>query len=111
MQKILYRIKLNYYRNLYECNKKIIGKTWEIINPFVNRKIKNNSLLKMLHEDREICDNFEISKIFNNYFVSLAENLESKLPPTTGSPLSHVKSNNRSFSPSPVSPLECFLVI
>ena len=111
VQKILYRIKLNYYRNLFEYNKTNIGKTWEIINSLVNRKIKNNSILKILHEDREIFDDFEMSEIFNNYFVSLAENLESKLPLTTGSPLSYVNSNNNSFFLSPVSSFECSSII
>ena len=111
VQKILSRQKLIYYQNLFERNKSNIGKTWQVINSLVNRRTSNKNILKIIHNDREIFDSSEISEIFNNYFVSIAEKLESNLHPATGSPLTHVKINNNSFFLAPVSPSECSFII
>ena len=111
VHKILERAKLKHYQRLFEYNRSNIRKTWDTINLLVNSKINRNSIQKIIHNNREIVDNMEIAEIFNDYLTSIAKDLDSKLPPSNGSPFSNVTSNLNSFFLAPVSPFECSKVI
>ena len=111
VQKILHHAKITYYQNLFERNRSNIRKTWDTINSLVNRNLNNKSIIKIINNSQECVDSFEIAEIFNEYFTSIAEKLDSELPSNDISPLVHVKRNYTSFFLAPVSSHECSLII
>ena len=111
VHKILHRAKLNYHKNLFERNRSNIRKTWDTINSLVNRNLNNRSIIKIINNSQEFVDSVDIAEVFNNYFTTIAEQLDSNLPQIDISPFAHVKPNNSSFFLNPVSPHECSLII
>ena len=73
--------KKYYYQNYFQRNTKKLKKTWDGIKSVVTLKSKANTSPNSLFVDRNIiADKTSIAKTFNNFFVNVGSNLESKIP-------------------------------
>ena len=69
-----------------------------------------NSVLKFIHNNHEYINSEEISKIFNDYFCEIAENVEAELIYSNVDPMTFIKVNGShctSLFLTPVTPIEC----
>ena len=89
---LLRKIKVNFYHNSFARNSGNIKKTWKLINQICNRT-KRNSIEKIIHNDETIVEPFRIAETFNNFFVSIADNLAANLPSTSESPYKYMSPN------------------
>ena len=68
----LRKAKNDYYGNKLAQAGKNSKKTWQIINEILNRKKQSESITSIIHDNKEITDQNEISNIFNNYYRDAA---------------------------------------
>ena len=64
VQSIITKTQLSNYRKLFELNKSNVRKTWDILNTLVNHKHKISDIKKIIWNNREVLDYYEISEIF-----------------------------------------------
>ena len=85
---VLKRSKQNYYNNFFSKNIKNLKKTWRGINEIISDKNRNYSTIKSIIENGyTITDPKEIANSFNDYFASVAENIQLKI--NFGKPFQH----------------------
>ena len=87
-------------------------KQWNLINSLMGRNsyLKNN-VHKLVVEGLEHTDAAEISDLFNMYFCSIADNLESSLPPISLNNVMQIENIANSFYLHSVTENECLDVI
>ena len=51
------------------------NKFWQNVKPLFSNKVKAKTVIKLVENDVMIDDEFEIAKIFNEYFVNIAKKL------------------------------------
>ena len=86
---VLKRSKQNYYNNFFSKNIKNLKKTWRGINEIISDKNRNYSTIKSIIENGStITDPKEIANSFNDYFTSVAENIQLKIR-YSGKPFEH----------------------
>jgi len=91
---LTYKTYRNLYNTLIRTSKKIYfeqqltfhqsnaKKTWELINLAIKRPEKNKNVSSCLNIDGNIITNpTEVAEKFNNFFVNIATEIESKIPP------------------------------
>ena len=102
------KTKVSYYKNVFQSNKNDIKKTWTTIRSLISKNYKQNtSIKKIIHENIEFINSDEISHIFNEYYSTVAHDLENDLPQNTLDPISYVTTNPHSMFLSPVTESEC----
>jgi hypothetical protein len=69
-----------YYKNKLDRNKDNIKGIWNILNSIIRDGVKQNSLPKYFKEDDiENYNMEEVADRFNNFFVNVGPDLESKI--------------------------------
>ena len=61
-----------------------MGKSWKIMKSVIGTKRQTNKKKLFIIINNKKCDNdLQIANEFNNYFVSVGQTLEAKLPPAS----------------------------
>ena len=103
--------KESYYKQCFSRHANNIKASWNLI-----RKICSGHQVKKIDEIKfnnlTYKNDLEIAKIFNNYFVSIANDLDANLPPSSANPCAYIPNLhvNQNFL-EPVSPDECSKII
>ena len=104
--------KNKYFNDVFEKNKNNSKKQWKIINNLMGRESKpKNTINKLIVGERDYEEPFEIAEQFNDFFSSIADNLESALPPPLLDSVFHLDNLENSFYMFPVTESECLSVI
>ena len=104
---IIRKHKIKYYSELFIRHKNNLHKTWNLINNLLSKGIKTTTINKILHNNITYTSECDIADIFNEYFCSVGDLLDSNIPISYSDPLQYVRINNHSsFFLYPTSPLE-----
>ena len=84
-EKLKFKSKQSYYKNLIFKNKNNIKKTWAIINEVINKtNMKKNYLPRsLIVNNKTIYDKKLIAENFNDFFVNIGPKLAAKIEPAT----------------------------
>ena len=84
--KLLKKLKQEYYHNEIFLAQGNVKKTWKIINEVLNRKAKGeneNEEIKLKDETDELCsDQTRVANIFNEFYINFAPELAKTIPKT-----------------------------
>ena len=110
---LLRKSKNFYYKNFFETNSSNLQKVWKGINEIVNRKSKKDLEPKIIiHNGKEIKNDKEIAKTFNDFYGSVAEKLKQKIPQSNTSFKDYLKTPTLdSFFLAPTTPLDVYKII
>lgn len=104
--------KATYFLNSFASCHNDIRKTWSHIRKILSQSSTRKSVKSLVIDGNEIIDNLEISNKFNEYFTTVALDLDSQLPVSNESPLAYLNANRpNSLFLYPVSLAECSRVI
>ena len=110
--KIVDLIKINrksHYQKFFEENKRISKAIWKGIHDIINSKKSNriNTPSLLLIEGNTITDSQIISEHFNNFFISIGQDLQKNIAPTKKHFSDYLKApNTDTFYISPTTPKE-----
>ena len=111
VKSIITKTKLNYYKNIFIRNKNDMRKTWDLINSLTARRA-NIQVKNLLFNNIEFPNDLAVAEMFNEYFCSIATNLDENLSENNLSPYTYVRNNNNtSIFLSPVTREECSEII
>ena len=85
--------KQNYFKNLFTKHKNDIKKTWHSINLLLSKEKKQSGCKIISAEGKDLTEPVEIANHFNNYFLTVAENLVKKISSTNTNPSSFLGPN------------------
>ena len=85
--------KRNYYINLFTSFKNSTKKLWQAINKVSKPSTSTSNISNVINNKKIITDPLQISNAFNDFFVNIAKELESKLPPAINDPLQYLNGN------------------
>ena len=106
------KTKSRYYKQLFERNRNDIRSTWQTIHNLTGRKSSHDAVKNLLWNGVEFSNSNEISNIFNNYFSTVANDLNNELPDNDANPLDYLIDNvPSSFFFSPITLYECSEII
>ena len=108
---ILRKRKVFYYKTVFHQQQNNMKKTWEFIRKLTSNKVSSDGIKRIVKNNVELTDSFDIAVAFNEYFCNIAHDLDQNLPPSNFDYLSNVRSNNFSFYLNPVSTHECSKII
>ena len=78
--------KAKYRKKYFEQHKSNSKKQWEMINHLLNRKRKNDSMIRLQNDKGEtLTSNVDIAKSFSDYFSNIATNIKSNINASTPS--------------------------
>ena len=94
LNELLREAKRKYILNQLEVNKTNSRKLWQILNGTVRGKSTHNQLSETFKNTsgEEITDKNEIAESFNNFFISVGENLQQGVNPSDLDPLQYINS-------------------
>ena len=96
------------YFNSYSNNPK---KTWDGLKKLMNKEDKQNSIREIESNGECIDREEDISSAFNEFFSSIALNLDGNIPFSDVPPCSYVKRNRNTIFLKPTTPKECEKII
>jgi len=106
-----------YYSNLFQSNVKDARKQWQVINSIIKGgSVKCHDLI-LLKDDSLVCDEFEVSNMFNEYFINVPKNVASSCQNASTqdklqcSQYFHKFYNESSFFYNPIVPAEVHKVV
>ena len=104
--------KQAYYNKAFtDCRNDIRG-TWKLIKKLLSKNSKSRNVKSLLINNNVIVDNNCIAEHFNNYFSSIAQTLDERIPHTNVSAFRQVSENMQSsLFFSPTTPGEISLII
>ena len=105
------RAKNEYYINSFIRYKNDVRKSWTLIRSLMGGKRKCSSVKELVINGVTHTSPSDICESFNEFFTSIAENLENSLPVTDICPLSYITPQPNSFFLSPVSENEILYII
>ena len=110
---LIRKYKEKYYLESFTRNYGNTKKTWETIKELSNGNKNKLSIDKILYNRKYYYDKNDIAALFNRFFVTIAHDLASALPPPNHSPYLYVQpnDNNPPFELSPVSAVEVSYII
>ena len=84
-----------YYKSVIDENKRNSNRLWKVIKKIITKERKQTSNIP--HEvidanGHKQTDSATVSNAFNQYFSEVGSRLASKIPPTSKSPTSNIKS-------------------
>lgn len=82
-----------YYRNRFQAHLGNSRKTWKLIGDIVFNKQSKKNISSVVVDDIEYDSPVDIANLFNDYFVSVAEHLNSEMPPPLQDPISNINVN------------------
>ena len=95
-------IKNSYYKCYFQTHRNDQRKIFAMINAIKN-KLKSDSTQSILINGAEVTDKKRISNAFNRFFVDIAANLKSNIPPTNSNFNNNIDRKTASFLMRPVS--------
>ena len=108
---IIRKHKETYYQRCFSKNFGNIKATWKNIRLLCNG-YKNKKIQEITANGQIYNNSTEISEKFNEFFVNVATELDSNIPPTLDSPYAYVKSNTHpDLILDPITNEECALII
>ena len=109
---LLRKSKRNYYHALFDLRKNYIKKTWNTIRDLLSQNSTRKNIRSILINNVEVTDPEELANKFNDYFSTIAIELDSQIPPSNNSPLCNMApSRQNSFFIYPVTLAECIDII
>ena len=79
--------------NVFSNFKNNIKKTWVTLNKLTGKTTQKTTVNNIIYNDRILDIPSDIAEAFNQFFSSVASNLESKLPPPTDDPMEYLQGN------------------
>ena len=74
------KAKKDYYRVAFDERRKDVKSTWKLLNRLILYRKPNETLSSISADGLVIDDPSEIAELFNDYFCTIATNLESSIP-------------------------------
>ena len=109
---LIRRAKEDYYNNLFNNNVTNLKQTWKIIKSLTSNNNNAKKNIKEIVVDNNIYNsNIDIANNLNNYFATIAQELDSKLPPPQENIQLPNLSPQHSFYLRPISNEECIDII
>ena len=109
---IIARAKTTYFENAFQSSMGNLTATWTLIKTLISNGSKSTKIQKIMWNNVEYFEDVEIANAFNDYFCSVARNLDSELPISSSDPISFLPPRNvySMFLP-PIGPDECSKII
>ena len=89
------KAKNDYYQRSFNKAKTDMKKSWDLIRKLLGTKSNSSDIKKLIVDGHEIDHPAEIANCFNNFFCSVANDLESRLPPINHSHSSYLNTPNQ----------------
>ena len=100
--------KRKYFEKCFENCQTNLKKTWKMVKAALACSLNIKKIKSILHENIEYSDDINIAALFNSYFASVGETLDSALPQTSADPLEYLLTNvSSSMFLNPVTHEEC----
>lgn len=101
---LIRRSKEQYFHSEFSRLKNDVKRTWNVINDLTNKHKNKQTIKSIIINDDIVTDRGEMAEYFNNYFSSIATELDSLIPPTCTDPLLNMNINSvQSFFMIPAS--------
>jgi len=95
LETMLKQSKTVYFNNYFKDNANDLKNTWKGIRNIINLKAKGDSSPSIIEENNStITDPKEISNSFNNYFSSIGQKIQSKIPKTKSNFMQYLNNAN-----------------
>ena len=112
LKKKLKKAKKDYYMNKFKDCQGDSASTWKITNNILNNKNKSTAPSLIKYDRKDISDQNEMCKIFNNFFVNIGANLANTITRDGTDPLDYLEPRRiNSFIFSGTTPQEVFNII
>ena len=112
LKKKLKKAKKDYYMNKFKDCQGDSASTWKITNNILNNKNKSTAPSLIKYDRKDISDQNEMSKIFNNFFVNIGANLANTITRDGTDPLDYLEPRRiNSFIFFGTTPQEVFNII
>ena len=106
------RAKNNYYIQAFTKAQKDMKKSWNLIRNLLGSEIKKQDVKKLIVDGCEFTEAPDIANQFNNFFCSVAHDLESRLPTASQSHMNYLgRPKPNHFYLFDLTVTECSLVI
>ena len=106
------KAKRNYYHRSFDKAKTDMKKSWNLIRKLLGTKPKSSDVKKLIVDGSEIVHPADIANCFNDFFSSVANDLEARLPPINHSHSSYLNvPNPHSFYLFDMNSSECYKII
>ena len=103
--------KSTYYINRFNLYKHDLRKNWDLLRNLLGSKKKSNFVEELVSDGITFTSQTDIVEKFNDFFTSIANNLDRNLPVNGTSPTSYVIPQRSSFLLSPVIENEVFKIV
>jgi len=104
--------KSKFYINKFNSQMNDVRGMWKTMRSLVNRKSNKSAPSNICFDGNLLTDPNDIANCFNNYFNTVATNLDSQIPQSAISPLSYMGGRiNATFFVAPVTDVQVFRVI
>ena len=90
------KAKNDYYIYKFDAYKSDIKKSWKLIQDLIGRNRRPELIRQLCYNGTTTTDQLQMAEILNNYFTSIATELDEALPQPTVSPLNYVNPINQS---------------
>ena len=100
--------KRNYYMNIFSNYKNHTKKLWQTINKMTKSNSSYSKINTIINENKILTNPSDISNEFNDYFVNIANKLDTKLPQPINDPLSYLQGEFPDSMEAPVASLQDF---
>lgn len=87
--------KQKFYESRFTRSRNNIKLTWNVINGLLNRNKNRNGIESIILREETITDKTIIARAFNDYFSSIATDLDRQLPQCNIDPAFYVKKSSR----------------
>ena len=87
------KAKATYYKNLLNKNFGNMRSTWKTLNFLMDRNSNSSAIDCIVSNGIEIYDASQIATIFNDYFLNVVSDLNSRIPDTLIDPLTYINFN------------------
>ena len=112
IKSLINRSKSSFFNNYFTRNKSNVRKTWDMIKVLTSQNAGHKSIKSIFWNNREYYNDLDIANAFNQFFCTIADDLDNNLPASNIDPLSFVVHNRlSSIFLTPVMPTECSHII
>ena len=110
--KLINKSKNDYYKSIFNKFQNNVKKSWNTVNNLIGKTSNKNSIKRLVVNGNIIDNNIDISSKFNDFFSSVANDLESKIPISLNQPSYFFPiPRQNSFFARRVSVNECSIII
>ena len=88
-----------YFKNVLEENRSNIKKTWSILKDAMRKNNDKSSCIEELHIDNKMnCSKNDIPTCLNEYFTSIADEINAKINPSDKNPINYLNDYNSNLT-------------